>query len=415
MNRCPASSPKSPFDRFLRTAVLILALLGIAAFPIGAQESHTGDALRQKAIELFQQNKYEEALPLFEDLTVSRPDDSTLQEFLGGCLFAHSVGLKDPEARRQFRLRARQAFLRAKELGDHSNYLTIELSGIPEDGSESPYSTRAEVDSAMREAEATFSRGDFPGAIAGYQQVLKIDPNNYEAALFIGDVYFKQKDFDNSYPWFAKAVANDPNRETAYRYWGDALYGAGKDADAEEKYVQAIVADPYKQAAWIGLLQWAQRNHVTLTQPNIQSPNSFETNSDGSAKITIDPNATGKKDGSQFWMGYEMSRVLWKNQKFRQQFPNEKEYRHSLEEESDSLGMVADSISEGLKSKEIMQENLSPKLAMLLRLKQEGMLEPYILISRADAGISQDYPAYRLDHRDKLLQYVHEFILPAAK
>lgn len=402
-------------DRNLRLAALLLFVFAIASFFTLAQESHTGDALRQKAVELFQQNKFEEALPLLEDLTVSRPDDAALQVALGGCLVAHAVALPDPEARRQLRLRARKAFLRAIELGDKSNYAAIELSEIPEDGADVPYSLRAEVDSAMREAEATFSRGDFPGSIAGYAKVLTLEPGNYDALLFTGDVYFKQKDFENSFAWFEKAVAADPNRETAYRYWGDALYATGKYDDAREKYVQAIVAAPYQKASWTGLIQWAQRTHVVLSQPKIQSADSPKANPDGSTTVNLDINILGKKDGSEAWIVYPGSRLVWKNTKFKDHFPAEKEYRHSLAEEADALATIADLASEDVTSQKIKSKDLNPELAILVKLKQEGLLESYILISRADQGISMDYPAYRDDHRDKLIQYMHEYILPQPK
>jgi len=78
-------------------------------------------------MELYKQNRFEQAWPLVEILAVAHPQDSALQEMLGSCRLAHSVDLTDPEERRQMRVRARQAFLRAKELGDNSNYLQIGL------------------------------------------------------------------------------------------------------------------------------------------------------------------------------------------------------------------------------------------------------------------------------------------------
>ncbi len=171
-----------------RLTAFLLLVFALAAFTLRAQESQAGDPLRQKAMDLFKQNRLEEALPLLEDLTVSRPDDAGTQEALGACLMGHAINLPDPVLRRETRLRARKAFLRAKDLGDKDNYLTMMLSSIPEDGGDYSFSNRKDVDSAMRSAEAAYSRGDFPGAIAGYAQALSLDPNNYEAALFTGDV-----------------------------------------------------------------------------------------------------------------------------------------------------------------------------------------------------------------------------------
>ena len=405
--------------REIRRAVLIFSILiaglAVCALPGHSQQSHTDDAIRKKAIQLFLQNRFEEALPLLQEWTADHPGDMVTQEELGGCLLAHAVNLPDVEERRRIRLRARQAFLRAKELGDNSNYLIIELAGIPEDGADVRYSDRKEVDDAMRVAEAAFGHGDFPGAIAGYAAVLKLDPNNYEATLFTGDVYFKEKDFDTASVWFERAVRINADRETGYRYWGDALFSSGKDALAKDKYIQGIVAEPYTKAAWIGLLQWAQRNHMTLANPRIQSPNTLLSGPAGQSHITIDASTLGKKDGTEKWFAYEAVRINWQNKKFKEQFPQEKQYRRSLAEESDALGVVADAVSQGLSTKEIKTKDLNSDLATLIKLKQEGLLEPYILISRADQGIAQDYPGYRKDHRDQLIAYLNGYVLHPAK
>lgn len=399
--------------RLFFTALTILLAVFLGARTSG-QNSSTADADRKTALELFDQNRYEDALPLFEQLTVAYPKDLVLQERLGFCLNAHAVSLRDPEARRRTRLRARQALLRAKELGDNSNLLQTALSQIPEDGSDSPYSDKKEVDEAMRAAETAYSKGDLAGALAGYAEVLRLDPQNYQAAVFSGDVCFKQKEYDASYPWFTKAVAIDPDQELAYRYWGDALYAAGKNSAAREKFIEAIVASPYERVSWVGLTQWADRNGIKLTQPNIRSPNSISTKGD-KTNITIDASTLGKKDGTESWMLYEISRAAFQTKQFHETYPNEKEYRHSLAEEVAALGLVADAVSTKVDSKELKRGDLNPQIATLIKIKSEGLLESYVLLAIPDQGIAQDYAAYRKDHRDMLLQYMDEYVVAPAK
>jgi len=403
----------------LASAVRVIGLLTliVATSVTGrfyGQNSPTVDADRKTAMDLFDQNRYEEALPLFEQLVVVYPKDVVLQERLGFCLNAHAVSMKDPEARRQTRLRARQVFLRARELGDNSNLLQTALSQIPEDGSDAPYSDRKAVDDAMRTAETAFAKGDLAGALSGYTEVLKLDPQNYLAAVFGGDACFKQKNYDASYEWFGKAVAIDPNQEIAYRYWGDALYASGNNAGAREKFIEAIVASPYERLSWVGLTQWADRNGLKLTQPKIESPNAMSTNGD-TTNITIDASSLNKRDGSDSWLIYEIARTSWKTAEFHKEFPTEAQYRHSLPEESHALGVVADTVSERVTKNEIKASDLNQQLITLVRLKSEGLLEAYILLGRPDQGIAQDYAAYRKDHRDKLLQYMNEYVVPVAK
>src|SRR5262249_14269404 len=139
---------------------------------------------------------------------------------------SYAATLPDPELRKKARIRGRQIALKAQALGDNSPILQL-LLAIPEDGTESAYSERKEVDEAMKAAEAAFVRDDLENARAGYLRALLLDPDNYEAALFIGDVYFRQHVFGSAGEWFARAIQIDPNRETAYRYWADALTQSG--------------------------------------------------------------------------------------------------------------------------------------------------------------------------------------------
>jgi tetratricopeptide (TPR) repeat protein len=400
---------------------LLLICCLVLAYPARGQQTQTGDEMRRKAVELYKENRMEQALPLLEELTVARPQDAALQEMLGMCLLGHAVNFADPEERRKTRVRARKAFVRAKELGDNSNLLQIMLAGVPEDGGTVSYSNRKEVDDAMRAAEASYTKGDFQEAIAGYATVLALEPSNYLAMLFTGDVYYKQKDYENASLWFDKAVKLGPNVETAYRYWGDVLFAEGKDGEARDKYVLAVVAEPYQKKSWVGLLQWAQRNHFAVMQPKIVSPNSSADKPGGGTQITIDPktlgqsNADGKKDGMDAWIVYDGVRLGWKNKTFKEKYPQEKEYRHSLAEESDALATMASRISEELDAKEIKAEDLNAQLATLVKLKQEGLIEAYVLLGHPDAGIAQDYEAYRKDHRDKLILYLNDVVIPAKK
>jgi len=104
-------------------------------------------------------------------------------------------------------------------------------------------------------------------------------------------------------------------------------------------------------------------------------------------------------------------RTLWKNEEFAKQFPGEKNYRHTLKEEVASLSLVVTSFTEQSKKK---LKNPDPSLVMLAQLKDEGMLEAYVLLVRADNDIARDYFPYRAAHRDKLIEFVDKYIVPPA-
>lgn len=365
---------------------------------------------RRYAMELVRDNKFLEALPWLEKLAKEVPNDAEVLVRLAECLYSHSATIQDTKARKAEVLRTRELLLQAQKLGFSSDYLETLVAGIPPDAADPMFSDNAEVDRIMKRAEADFAAGNYDAAKQGYLQAVLIEPNNYDAVLFVGDVYFAKRDTVSAGQWYSRAVTIDPNREVAYRYWGDALGIAGKKAEARHKYIEAVVAEPYKRSSWNGINKWAQYTKQPLTWYRFQSPNSHEVKTEGQININIDSSSLDKKDGSSAWMMYDMTRALWHGDEFKKNFPNEKEYRHSLKEEFQALSVVAES-AEALSTGKKPQK-LNPDLAALVKLKKAGLLEPYILLNAADAGIAQDYDGYRKDHRDVLIRYLDEIVVP---
>jgi tetratricopeptide (TPR) repeat protein len=412
---CPSTPKALQFLKFLVLFVLLQSAGGLRA-----QSDESYDDRRKRAFDLYTQNRFVDALPLLEKLHAERPTDIAVLEGLSFATLANAYTFTDPAARKAERAKARKLAEEAKTAGDNTNMLKTLLE-VPDDGSETAFSSNAAVQSVMQEGEAAFARGDFAGAISAYNRALALDPNDYNAALFMGDVSFKQGDHAKAGEWFLRAIQIDPNRETAHRYWGDDLVAQGRMSEAKDKFINAIVAQPYLRISWMGLSQWAQKQKLMLGHPPINPPGKVEDNGKddkghSQTTITIDPatmmNPNAKKDGTSAWFIYTLSKAVWHGERFQKEFPTEKEYRHSLAEEVDGFQMVVGQVKEGIKKKEIKQ--LDPALAMLVKLADEELLEPFVLVSRADQGIARDYPAYRDAHREKIRQYINEWLIHPA-
>jgi len=390
-------------------AIFFIALLLCPPVNLFAQGVVNYETEKQRALQLLQDAKATEALPILEKLSNSNPEDGEVMFYFGFAVLAHAQTLADTGARKQSRIRARAAMLKARESGYRSPLLDSILETIPADGGdEQRYSANAEADAAMREGEAAFVKGNLDAALAAYQRALERDPKLYEAALFAGDMYFKKGQPGKASEWYERAIAINPDRETAYRYSASPLMEAGKLEAARARYIEAVIAEPFNRLSWAGIARWAEAARVELAHPKIDVPTNVTPLKDNKMTMNIELGALGKSDGSAAWMMYGIARSSWAMQKFAKEFPGEKQYRHSLREEAEALRMVVESVKTQTQEKKI--KTLDPSLARLVKLHDEGLLEAYVLFARVDEGIAQDYPEYRQTNRDKLRRYLVEYV-----
>jgi tetratricopeptide (TPR) repeat protein len=314
----------------------------------------------------------------------------------------------DAATRRDLRVRARASFVRAKRLGrEDEEFLDALITSLPPDGSDAPaFSANAAVDAIMKSGEAHFSKGELDEALMDYQKALALDPKLYYAALFSGDVFLHKKNFEQAEIWYQKAISIDPNKEAAYRYSATPLMRQQKYDQARDRYIEAYITEPYSRFAISGLTQWAQATNTRLAHPRIDIPVTVTFKDNGDANINLDPASLGQDDGSFAWIGYGAARVSWRKEKFAKTYPKETAYRHSLAEEADALRTV---LTVATSNKQV--KTLSPSLARLKKLNDEGLLEAYLLLARSDEGLARDYLAYRAANRALLLRYVTEYIL----
>ena len=367
-------------------------------------------ALRREALTLYRSGRFVDAMPLLEKLSHASPSDYVVKEHWAYCILEYSKTLPDPEARRKARLQARSLGAEAKKQGDQSE-LVETLLLIPEDGSDPKFSDRKDVDDAMRAAEADRARGDLDKAREDYLHVLQLDPKNYEATAYVGDVYFSERAYNSAGEWFARAIQIDPNREIAYRFWADALAMAGKNIQAREKYIAAVIAEPYNREPWLALRTWAKRVQQPFNGILLQNKSTVKIEGAASQSTLDEHSLSGANPETAAWNKYTSIRLDWRKEKFKKEFPGEETYRRSLKEEAEALDalvavLAPDAVSEKKAAK------LDPSLLALVEIDREGLLEPFVLLNRADPDIARDYPAYRDGHRDKLFRYMDEFVLP---
>ena len=409
----------------LRSWVFVGFIYTVASLPCALAQPRgevAYEGKRREAMHLFEQGKRLEALPLLEELAQNNPKDDELLVALAASLVRHAATLTDPEAAAKERSRAGNLVQEALDLGNSTplaQNLRQLLGALPPDGA-IQFSGDPLIEQAMLAGEAAFSRRDFAEARHNYRRALQLDSKNYAAVLFTGNTYHRQDNYAKAGQWYERAIQLDPNVETAYRYFAEMLVKQGNMSKARTMFIHAAVAEPYNRIVWRDLIAWANLNRTELnfkyagllSEP--KAPRQDESIFDVNFDVTVF--LQSPKDLSDAWQAYHSVRANWKNGgQFKQHFPRDTVYRHSLLEEIEALTAevhVLEKLEGDVETAELVTEN--PSLVLLLKLHQAGILAPYVLFRLADEDIAKDYSDYRARHRKKLEQYLDKFVVPPA-
>lgn len=402
--------PKSPRTFLIHFFVAVSIALFAFAATFAQTPEEVSDATK-KVGALFDQERFGEAVPYLQTLVKAKPDDPKVRFLLGFALLAKSktVDAADVDMSKLLAAQALAEFKKAKALGfeDEMNDKLIALLSTDAttggNSTESGLSKNPEANKLMGQAESFFAKSNYDKALEFYQKALEIDPKIYEAALFSGDIFLAKGDFKNAEIWYQKAIVINPERETAYRYSATPLMKQEKYAEARDRYIEAYITEPYGGMAIKGLMQWGQATSTRLAHPKFDIPE-FKIGADGKANSTINVNPLAM-EGSMAWIGYTATRSEWYEKKFAKTFPNDKKYRHTLQEEVEALRSVIQV------AKETKGKNKNEQIEKLTKLDQEGLLEAYVLLAIPDDGIAEDHPAYLKQNRDKLRQYVVKYVV----
>lgn len=391
-------------------AALVLAIFTVAALPALAQDTGTAEqkALtnsKDRALVAIQSGSFGDAATILAELVKRAPNDGEARVLFSWALVGKSKQTDDPELGKLLAAQALAEAKKGKELGVSGDVASIadtiiKLFSLEANASDGP-SKNPEANKLMSQAEGYYTRSDYDRAFEFYQKALAIDPTIYEAALYSGDVMMQKSDFEASEKWYQQAIKIDPERETAYRYSATPLMKQKKIELARDRYIEAYITEPYNDRAIGGLVQWSRATGAKLGHPKFNIPE-FSIGADGKAKSTISIGSL-TDDGSLAWISYTSTRSKWHESKFKATFPNEKTYRHTLQEEVEALSSVVE-LAGDLKGK-------NKEIEQLKKLRDEGLLESFVLLARADQGIQADHLAYLRQNRAKLRQYVLNYVI----
>ena len=102
----------------------------------------------------------------------------------------------------------------------------------------------ARVQALYTEAKAAQSRGDLPGAIAKYEQMLHLDRSLAPAYNNLGALYFRQRDYQKAALTLEQGLKVNANMPTAVALLGISLYEMADYSKARPRLEAAVKANP---------------------------------------------------------------------------------------------------------------------------------------------------------------------------
>lgn len=93
-------------------------------------------------------------------------------------------------------------------------------------------SSQTSVDALVQKAFAFHQKGDLMSAATIYFEVLKLDPDNFDALHLLGLVAGQNKDHASSIEYFSRAITVKPNDAAVYSNLGLTLHDLGKNDEA---------------------------------------------------------------------------------------------------------------------------------------------------------------------------------------
>jgi tetratricopeptide (TPR) repeat protein len=184
---------------------------------------------------LYDQKRYQEAVPKIEDAIALNPENYNYLSRLGKTYY---------------------------QLGDEENAKSAFRRGVP--------IAPATVYNAWGNALYELDRYD--ESLIKYMQAIDLEPDNATYYSNLGGAYLKLGEEDLAQEAFDHAMALNPNYDTAYNKQGDLLYADGQYAEAAEQYLQAIAIEPGKALYHVNLAKaYNQMGEYELANSEFQT------------------------------------------------------------------------------------------------------------------------------------------------
>lgn len=116
------------------------------------------------------------------------------------------------------------------------------------------------VDKIFNSAVQDHQKNQLESAKNSYEQILKIDPNNFKTTFLLGSLFLQTKNFEKAEKLLSKAVELKSDYADAYNNLGLAYFELNEYKKSENCYQKAINIKPESTNAYINIASLFRKN-----------------------------------------------------------------------------------------------------------------------------------------------------------
>ena len=160
----------------IRTFLCVVLLLSASYTCTAQSDEDKAKEIIVKALTLYQQQRYAEALPYMQLMAEAAPDSPEIRFAYAMCLIGKSKQVSNTEEAKQLSAKALEQFVKAKELGSKDPQTDAFIAILSGKMAASPasqgFSTNKEADKLMLEGETYFAQSKYDDAIKKFEKAL---------------------------------------------------------------------------------------------------------------------------------------------------------------------------------------------------------------------------------------------------
>jgi len=364
----------------------------------------------EEAQKKMRERKFEAAVALATSAVTDSPSSSEAHALMAAAQFQLAGSIADAEKKADLSASGLYHLRLARRL-DPEN---LSIYGLAKEYLASQYVPAmprdADAAKAYLNAEKAFAEARLKDAVELYQKVNAAEPGFGKAYLHMGDCFFRNNQLKEAMECYRAATAKTPLDASAYRFGADALLRMGNVDDARQWLVNSLLADPEYPMIWADLSSQAQREGKTLERHQDIIPMQFllldlQNSADNGSLVETVPAETASA-----WREYLKQKRLWRQGLFKKQFPNDKFYHSSAQEELDCLRAL---VTEWSRVRESNSRLRNENLDFIRQLQRDGMLEAFVYLELFTEEYRNAFENWKKSNPVVAREYVERYLFGA--